>query len=93
MPKSKTVGFIVVAVASGLVLTSGSAFAACDATAIGATTGNPEKDTVGFACSGSGSERAGGTVAPGQHSIVQIGNVTGNPEKDTFGYAQAPAAQ
>ena len=90
MSKSKTLGFIVVAVASGLLLTNGSAFAACDATSIGATTGNSEKDTVGYACVDQGSDRAGGDIAPSQRSIVQIGPATGNPETDTFGYTQTP---
>jgi len=91
MAKSQRIGLAVTVLGSGLLLTSGSALAACDATAIGATMGNPEKDTIGFACAGPGSERAGGDIAPGQRSTVQIGGATGNPEKDTFGYAQTPA--
>ena len=94
MPKAKTIGIAVAVMASGLLLTSGSSSAACDATPIGATTGNPEKDTVGLACAGQGSNvggPAGGDIALGQRSTVQIGGATGNPEKDTFGYAQTPA--
>ena len=70
MAKSQRIGLAVTVLASGLVLTSGSAFAACDETAIGATMGNPEKDTIGFACAGPSSERAGGDVAPSQRSMV-----------------------
>ena len=93
MPNLKQIGLTVALVASGLALSLGSAFAGCTAAAIGPTTGNPERDTIG--CAGQDLETTGavgGAAMVGQRSVVQVGGATGSPEKDTFGYVQAPAA-
>jgi hypothetical protein len=94
MPNTKVIGLTIALVAGGLALSLGSAFAGCTSAAIGPTTGNPEKDTVG--CARQDLESTGsvsGMTAPGPRSVAQVGSATGNPEKDTFGYVQAPAAQ
>ena len=94
MPNPKQIGLTVALVAGGLALSLGSAFAGCTSAAIGPTTGNPEKDTIG--CARQDPEitgAVGGAAVLGQRSIAQIGGATGNPEKDTFGYVQASAAQ
>jgi len=49
MRKLKYFGLAVALVAGGLVGGTGSAFAGCTSAAIGPTTGNPEKDTIGCA--------------------------------------------
>ena len=86
MRRAKQIGLTVALVAGGLALSLGSAFAGCTAAAIGPTTGNPERDTIG--CAGQDLETTGavgGAAMVGQRSVVQVGGATGNPERLLMG--------
>jgi len=61
-------------------------------TRVGAASGDPEKDTVGFRCASAGLEGISSIViAPLE--LQEVGASTGESEKDTLGYAHRIGAQ
>jgi hypothetical protein len=75
--------------ATALALTgAGPALAQCGSAQIiqvGTSSGDPEKNTFGFACSPADLERTS-SVAVMRGQVLQVGTSTGQSEKDTLGY-------
>ncbi len=91
----RTISIILAATALSLTA-AGPALAGCGSTQIiqvGASSGEPEKDTIGLMCGASDVERTGSITSKPRGEILQVGVSTGEAEKDTLGYLQTASAQ
>jgi len=72
-----------------LLMGLGPAFASCASTQVqqvGAPTGDPEKDTLGFDCTIGEVEQTGSLSRKTGGQILQVSTSMGDTEKDTLGY-------
>ena len=81
----------VVASTVSIATTSTQALATCgrassEPVQVGASSSDPEKETLGFLCSSQDPERTASIPSAALGPVVSVGTVSGDPERDTYGY-------
>jgi hypothetical protein len=81
----------VVASAVSIATISTQALAGCghssgEPVQVGATSSDPEKGTLGLACSPLDPERTASIPSAALGPVVAVGTVSGDPERDTYGH-------